>query len=179
MGPEELRFRTDEGTKHETCIEHDSLFDKYHFYITNPGHEDGHAFSFWRVYDEREHPVLTYSEGLMTVNSSSPRYSGSDAIEPSEAFFDSVAYSVHSVMAISPLRADDNRIEEEVEHTIDCFYGTKTPEHEEKCINALVYQILPQTFPYVIEELKPIRDYANMCTKFSIPDVHPALEEDQ
>lgn len=172
----EVRYPADEGTKHKVCAERDSLFDKYHFYITNPGHEDGHGFSMWRMYDEREHPVLTYSEGLMTVNSSSPKYSGSDAIEPSEGFFNSVAYSVHSVMAVSPLWAVDNKIEEEIEHTIDSFYDAKPPEHEEKCINTLVYQILPQTFPYVIAELKPIRDYTDMCTEFSIPDVHPVLE---
>lgn len=173
---------TDEGTKHEACVLHDSLFDKYHFYITNPAHKDGHAFSMWRVYDEKEHPVLAYSEGIMTVNSSSIHYSGSDAIEPSDAFFNAVAHAVHSVLSFYPAgvvggETLENRVEEEKEAMINVFYDTEPPEHEEMFIGALVYQLLPHTFPYVISELKPIRDYADGCTGFSVPDVHPALEE--
>ena len=180
--PEDSWLLTDEGPKHETCVLHDSLFDKYHFYITNPKYEDGHAFSMWRVYDERERPVLTYSEGIMTVNSSSTHYSGSDAIEPSDSFFDTVAYAVHSVLSFYPAglvggKTLENRVEEETEAMINVFYDTKPPEHEEMFIGALVYQILPHTFPYVISELKPIRDYADRCTRFEVPDVHPVLEE--
>jgi len=43
----------------------------------------------------------------------------------------------------------------------------------------LVYQLLPHTYPYVIPELGPIRDYTDQCTEFSVPEIHPLLEEHQ
>jgi hypothetical protein len=136
------------------------------------------------VYNEREHPVFTYSEGITTVNSSSTHYSGSGAIEPSDGLFNSVAYAVHSVLSLYPfgtMHGDmfERKVEVETEKMVDAFYDTKPPEHEEKFIVSLVYQLLPHTYPYVIPELGPIRDYTDQCTEFSVPEVHPLLEEHQ
>jgi hypothetical protein len=182
--PGEVRYPTDEGTKHETCVLHDSLFDEYHFYFTNPSIKEGHAVSLWRVHGEREHPVMNYAEGIMTVNSSSRLFAGSDTIEPSEGFFNTVAYSVHSVLAfypfgVEPLDPVSDRIEEEIDATIDAFYDENPPEHEERFIEALVHRILPHTSRYVIYELGPIRDYAQKCTEFAVPPVHPSLKKDE
>lgn len=168
-------------TKHDYCVLHDSLFEKYHFYITNPPHEDGYGVSFWRVYGETEFPVM-YKSDMILVSSSQSAYSGSDTIEPSDDFFTVVAYSIHDVMAFTggfPTFRDGGlaeQVQESFEKTRDMFYrDTRMPEHEQEVGRAIVAQIIPQSFPYVIPELEPIRDFADECTGFGLPEVHPEL----
>lgn len=183
--PGEKREPTEEGAKHDYCVLHDSLFDKYHFSIINPPHKEGYSVSFWRVYDGEEFSVIQYStDELVTVNSSSTLYSGAHTIQPSDEFFTAIAYTVHSIMAFHPFgpplstgAINEDKIQEEVDRHIDIFYDHKPPDHEVKVIKAAVTQLLPHSFPYVIEELKPIRDFAQECTKFDLPDVHPKLAD--
>lgn len=180
--PGERRKPTEEGVKHDYCVLHDSLFDKYYFSFLNPPRE-GYSISMFKVDHENgeEFPVSTYSDGeLIVVNCKSTLYSGSEHIEPTEEFFTTIAYTIHSCMSFNPHPFSTgrtiDRIEREVERHIDIFYDTKPPEHERKFIETAVNQILPYHFPYVIPEFGPIRDFANECTKFNLPEVPKKLE---
>jgi len=183
--PGETRKPTEEGTKHDYCVLHDSLFEKYTFYIVNPPKDNAYGISFWRVYDDgTEFPVMSKSNEII-VNSSSPTYAASNAIEPTDKFFKTVEYSIQYLMAFTgglpPLRQDrppvrEHMIEESFERAEDVFYeNTRMPKHEKEIGKAIVTQIIPQSFPYIIQELKPIRDFADKCTKFNLPEVHPRL----
>jgi len=181
--PGQRRKATEEGPKHGYCVLHDSLFEKYRFYITNPAKEEVSGISFWRVYDDNnEFPVMSKSDELL-VNCSSSLYSGSHGIKPTDDFFNVVGYSIHDVMAFTGGIATSrqggirSQIEDSFKNTMAVFYeDTKMPKHEQEICIGLVTQIIPQTFPYVIPELGPIRDFANECTKFKVPEVHPELE---
>lgn len=184
--PGQSRKPTEEGTKHEYCVLHDSLFDKYVFQILNPSNDKGYSVGFWRVYEDgTEFNIVNYSTNeLVTVGSASSLFSRSAHIKPTEEFFITISHTVHTIMSFNPFPMpsymriiDDDKLIEEVDRHTNIFYDNKPPEHEKKVIKAVVAQILPHSFPHVIPELKPIRDFAQESTQFSLPDVHPELAD--
>lgn len=175
--PGQGRKPTNEGVKHDYCVLHDSLFDQYYFSITNPP-ADPYGVSFWRVDGGTEFPVVMKSNEFL-VCSSSPGFSGSEGIAPSGDFFTTVAYAVHDMMSFTgglPSFREKNQVEESFEKVMNIFYeDTKMPKHEQEIGKILVSQIAPQSSPYIIPEIKPIRDFADECTAFSLPDVPTSL----
>ncbi|WP_302083233.1 hypothetical protein [Salinibaculum rarum] len=119
---------------------------------------------------DREYPTLMNTGGLNSILSASKAVGGDTGIEPTEHFFDAIAYTFHWLQSYRPLPTNREQIREEIENEMETHYpNEKVPSHERWAIHLIVTQMY--LAPDVPSEWEPIVAYCDSITGFSVPDL--------
>lgn len=158
-------YQEDEDEEFDQYDEFQSeLQDLYTFFISNPAHTNGVNYTFWIDQGGYEFPVISSNTGgFATFNSESKEVG--DGLEPTEEFFELVAYSTHEAMAFTPptyFQSDRKFLD-----LADNMYDGKVRDYEAWTANVIAHRL---TMPgECIPELEPLAQWANHHTDFGIP----------
>lgn len=146
----------------------EKLHEHHHFHINNPP-RPGVAFSLWAQRGDFEFPILSNTGGI-TVFNGIRKGSGSDQIQPSEQFFDMIAYTYHHHVCVD-LPNPETTIKDTWDQIADMF-EYKSRVHEEWAGITIIGHIMVEgTQEGVRPEVEPIRNYIDCCTEWGIPEV--------
>lgn len=142
------------------------LSQRYAFYITNPAGIEGYEYALWYTHpDGDEFPFLQSATLGWPVFASRDTDVG-DGYEPTEDFFNLIAYAVHEAMSFTPVSYWEHQLDK-FERLADEMYDGKRRHYEYWAAFHISRRMT--LAPDCCPEARPLALWANQHTDFGVP----------